>query len=259
MSSIRTCFTIPYGPAKAQQGDLYLPDKKHPPVVCLLHGGFWRMPYGRDELAPHATDLVNRGYAVWNLEYRRLGSPGAGYPGTFMDVSDGIDHLAALYKKGMDIDLSRVVVIGYSAGGHLALWAAKRNQMLKGTPQPEHVRIAAVCGLAPITDLAEAYQLNLGQGAVANLMGFPQENPTRYKVASPMELLPLEVPQLLVHGSNDKAVPVEMVRSYAEKAQKANDVVKFVEIPGMGHFEHLDIHSRSWSCVNLWLTQALDS
>jgi acetyl esterase/lipase len=113
--------------------------------VCLLHGGFWRMPYGRDEMDAIARDLAARGFAVWNLEYRRVGAPGGGWPGTLDDVGAGIDHLATLVGEGVNLDLERVAVVGHSAGGQLALWSASR-----ASPR---VRVAAAAGLAPVADL----------------------------------------------------------------------------------------------------------
>ena len=107
--------TFQYGTDASQVGDLYLPSPPRPAVVCLLHGGFWRMPYSREEMTPIAEDLVRRGFAVWNLEYRRVGAPGGGWPGTFEDVVAGIDHLATLAAEGADLDLDRIQVAGHSA------------------------------------------------------------------------------------------------------------------------------------------------
>jgi acetyl esterase/lipase len=123
-----TMHTVKYGSSDSQEGDLYLPSKQRPPVICLLHGGFWRMPYSRDEMTLIAQDLAARGFAVWNIEYRRIGALGGGWPGTFQDVTAGIDHLATFVADGVELDLNRVTVIGHSAGGHLALWSAARNR-----------------------------------------------------------------------------------------------------------------------------------
>lgn len=103
--------TFRYGPAESQVGDLHLPANPRAPVICLLHGGFWRLPYARDQMTPLAEDLVRRGYAAWNLEYRRIGETSGGWPSTVQDVYDGIDLLAKLHDHGAGIDLKRVVTV----------------------------------------------------------------------------------------------------------------------------------------------------
>lgn len=164
-----TMQTFKYGKYTDQQADLYLPATPPPPVVCLLHGVFWRMPYGRDQMSAIASDLVTHGFAVWNMEYRRLGAPQAGWPATMDDVATGIAYLADLCVGGIDVDLDRVIVIDHSAGGHLALWGAGRSHA-RNTSLPG-VRIRAVVGLAPIADLAEAYVRKVGGEAMVELLG----------------------------------------------------------------------------------------
>jgi acetyl esterase/lipase len=154
-----------YGPAPGQEGDLYLPAVPQPPVICLLHGGFWRMPHGRDQMTAIAGDLAARGFAVWNLEYRRLGQPQAGWPGTMDDVAAGIDHLARIASAGADLDLERITVVGHSAGGQLSLWVAARSHQRNLGERP--VRVRAAVGLAPIADLARAYEMKVGGEVVA--------------------------------------------------------------------------------------------
>jgi acetyl esterase/lipase len=242
---------IPYGPAVDHVGDLYLPDTSRPAVVCLLHGGFWRMPYGRDQMNAIALDLSARGFAVWNLEYRRLGTDGAGWPGTMDDVDAGIDHLAKLPAQGFDLDLDRVIVAGHSAGGHLALWAGGRGPT-------RAVRVRALAGLAPIADLDRAYARRVGGEVVAELLGgTPGEHPDRLRAASPMERLPLGVKQLILHGSDDAAVPVELSRGYARAAEAKGDRVQLIELPGTGHMEFLDPSTEAHAALCRWLSTAL--
>ena len=236
-----TVSTASYGAHPDQAGDLHLPAQRAPAVVCLLHGGFWRMPYGRDQMTAMAADLAGRGFAVWNLGYRRLGVAGGGWPGTLDDVVAGIGHLARLAVEGIDLDLTRVVVCGHSAGGHLALCAARRcgrpgvDQAHAGIP----IRMAV--GLAPLADLARAQQLDLGRGAVGEFLGGgTAAAPERVRAASPRALLPLGVPQLILHGTGDDVVPIAMSREYAAAARAAGDAVELVELPGLGHMEHLE-------------------
>jgi acetyl esterase/lipase len=235
-----------YGTAPSQQGSLYLPAGSRPhPVAVLVHGGFWWAQWDRSLMVPLALDLVGRGHAVWNLEYRRVGEPGGGWPGTLTDVAAGIDHVAAIAPaNGLHAD--RVAVIGHSAGGHLALWAAAE------------VSVRAVVALAPVADLRRAAELDLGPGAVTGLLGGgPDAEPERYDLASPIERLPLGVPQLLVHGERDRLVPIELSRSYAAAAEAAGDPVELVEQPGAGHFEPIDPAHPAWEAAAAWLAERL--
>ena len=252
--------TFRYGPTASQTGDLHLPkSSQRPPVICLLHGGFWRLPYARDQYTPIAQDLARRGYAAWNLEYRRIGEDGGSWPGLFKDVSEGIDLLAKFVDHGADLDLSRVVTVGHSAGGHLALWAGSPRRLNSGAHKPR-VKVMAAVGQAPAADLSQLYVLGLSRGVALELMGgTPEQFPERYAAASPQALLPLGIPQLVVHGSADDTVPVEMGRSYVKAARAAGDQAELVELPGTGHYEHLDPKSEAWGAVIDWLEKLLKS
>jgi acetyl esterase/lipase len=242
-----------YGESDSQMADLYLPAGTGArPVVCLLHGGFWRMPYGRDEMAAIAADLAASGYAVWNIEYRRVGASGGGWPGTLEDVAAAIDHLALLPSGETHLDLRRVAVVGHSAGGHLALCAGARRAEGRARPfAPSRVVPVAVCGLAAVTDLDKAFALDSGNGAVSSLLGgSPGEFPARYAQASPVRLLPLGVRQLL-------AVPAELARDYAQAARRAGDRVDYMELAGMGHMASLDPSSPAHAALRNWLSGAL--
>jgi acetyl esterase/lipase len=244
--------TIRYGPSVDQEADLHLPTTRRPPVVCLLHGGFWRMPHGRDQMAAIADDLVSGGLAVWNLEYRRLGTPQAGWPATMDDVAAGIDHLAQLSVAGVDLDLDRVTVVGHSAGGQLALWVAGRSR--SRSAQPPRVRVLAAVGLAPIADLAEAYDFKVGGEVVAELLGGPpSQYPKRLQAASAIEMLPLRVRQLVLHGTADDVVPIDLSRRYLRAAAAAGDAVELIELSGTGHMEYLDPRSEAHATLCRWL------
>ncbi|MGI9557901.1 MAG: alpha/beta hydrolase, partial [Solirubrobacterales bacterium] len=164
------CSVIAYGLERDQVGDLRVPsDADGPvPVAVLIHGGFWRERWERDTIEPLAIDLAARGYATWNLEYRRTAHFGGGWPGTFADIAAGIDHLSELAGEH-PLDLDRVVLVGHSAGGHLALWAVTR----RGVDGTADVRAAYVVSLAGIGDLAECARRGLGDtgNAAASLMG----------------------------------------------------------------------------------------
>ena len=248
--------TIKYGPSDSQVGDLYLPNANRPPVVCLLHGGFWRMPYGRDEFDPVARDLASRNFAVWNLEYRRLGEPEGGWPGTFQDVAAGIDHLASLVAEGIELDLGRVVVVGHSAGGHLALWSSARDHRQTPLRTPVRVRPAGAVGLAAVANLARTFSLGSGNSAVGALLGgSPSQYSARYAAVSPIAMLPLGVNQLIVHGGMDQALPVEISREYVQAARAAGDNVQFSELPRAGHMDFLDPGSDAHTTLCAWLAQ----
>ena len=245
--------TLSYGQSRDQVGDLYLPDVSSPPVICLIHGGFWRVMYGRSYIAPVASELVRRGFAVWSLEYRRVGAAGGGWPGTLEDVSAGIDHLATLTAEGIDLDLARIATVGHSAGGQLALWCARRDAFCAdGTAQ--RVRISAAVGLAPVADLVRAYELGCGNGAVAKFLGgSPDEYRERYRMSSPKEMVPLGVPQLIVHGTADEDVPIEISRRYAEAAAAAGDDISLVELPHGSHMDVVEVQGEALEILCGWL------
>ena len=244
-----------YGPHSSQRADLYVPPEpgSHP-VIVLIHGGSWQKRYGRVFTRALAGDLLRRGCAVWNIEYRRVGA-GGGWPQTFADVAAAIDHLAELEDPRLDLD--RVTLIGHSAGGHLALWAAGRHNLPTGAPSaldgPPHVRPRRVISLAGVADLADAYRRWHG-GAVRDLMGgSPEKFPERYAAGDPIRLLPLEIPALLVHGVRDETVSIEISRGYAEAARAAggSGEVELVEIEGLAgrHRAHLDPRGVAWAAV----------
>ena len=218
----------------------------------LVHGGCWLDSYGLGLMNRLAGALRDRGVAVWNIEYRRLGEAGGGYPGTFADVAAAADSLRGLARR-YPLDLSRVIAIGHSAGGHLALWEAGRARLPPGSvlrggdPLP----VAGIVTLAGIDDLA-AYAANGpacgGAATIARLVGAARDNP--YADTSPRELLPLGVPQLIVSGSEDGIVPAEFGRLYAATARAAGDRATAVTLPGADHFALIDPASAAWR--QLW-------
>jgi acetyl esterase/lipase len=245
-----------YGPHRSQRADLYLPHGAGPhPVIVSIHGGSWQSRYGKLVMRGLVGDLVRRGWAVWNVEYRRIGD-GGGWPHTFSDVAAAIDHLREL--DGEPLDLDRVTFLGHSAGGHLALWAATRERLPDGAPGAgPAVLPTRVIGQAPVCDLGGAYVLWRG-GAVRQLMGgSPEESPDRYDVGDPMRLVPPTMPALIVHGTVDETVSVKLSRGYVERARAAGGEVELVEIAGEagGHRAHIDPRGQAWTAVTRWLGQ----
>ena len=200
-------------------------------------------------MAPLTADLSGRGYGTWNLEYRGVGSSGGGWPETAKDVAAGIDHLAVISAE-YGLDLDKVIVIGHSAGGQLALWPAARDHMPEGAPGRDPVvRPAAVVSLSGVNDLESADQNNLGAGAVERFLGRNVDRNALYLESSPAALLPLGIPVLLVHGDEDGNVPISQSNDYASKAREAGEVVEVLTIPGGDHFVVIDPSSDAWTDV----------
>lgn len=239
-----------YGEDPSQFGELHLPDGPGPfPVVVVVHGGFWRAAYDLSLGTPLAVDLAGRGYAAWNLEYRRVGD-GGGWPTTFEDVAAGIDRLASLVADGSPLDLTRVVALGHSAGGHLAAWAAARPGLPTGSPGAgPAVSLTGVVAQAGVLDLRLAAEHGLGADATQEFLGGgPDDVPDRYAVASPVQRLPLGVPVICVHGEADTNVPPSQSRSYVEAATAAGDDAELRTVAG-DHFVLIDVGSAAWQTV----------
>lgn len=238
-----------YGPHRSQRADLYLPRRSGPhPVMVLIHGGSWQVRYGKIVMRGLAGDLMRRGWAVWNIEYRRVGD-GGGWPMTFEDVAAAIDHLATVDAP---VDLGRVSILGHSAGGHLALWAAGRTKLPSGAPgTPSPIPVRRVISQAGVCDLAEGYR-RVPEGAVKSLMGGgPEQLPERYSIADPMAHVPLGVPVLLVHGAQDETVSIDLSRNYERAERAAGGTVELVEIEGEAgrHRAHIDPRGEAWAAV----------
>jgi acetyl esterase/lipase len=242
---------IKYGDSRSQVAELLLPDEFGPyPVVVIIHGGWWQPGWDRRFLRDLARDIVRHGYATWNLEYRLVGEDGGGFPGTFEDVAAGIDKLADA-APDFNLDLSRVIFLGHSAGGQLALWAGSRGGFESGfvgaSPKVEPTSVVA---LAAVCDLVTAAEQNLGNGAVQNLLGGePLEVPLTYATASPVMLDPGPARHLLVHSVMDETVPIEQSRRYAEVVRQNGGHVELVELPAGDHFVVIDKDSDSWRAV----------
>jgi acetyl esterase/lipase len=206
--------TVAYGPGPDHVGDLRVPPDSRGTAV-LLHGGFWYAPWHRDLMDGIAVDLARKGWTTWNVEYRRLGA-GGGWPQTGEDVLAAIDHVT-----GAD----QVMLVGHSAGGQLALWAAAERT------------VDAVVALAPVADLGLAVRQRLGGGAAVKLLG--RHDPA---AASPIERLPVTGRVLLAHARDDSVVPVEHSRRYAAAARRAGANVDLLELAAADHMSVIDAH-----------------
>jgi acetyl esterase/lipase len=245
---------IAYGPAPSQVVELFLPKGKGPhPVVVLLHGGCWLKEFeGLPQTSGVAADLAKRGLAVWNVEYRRLGEPGAGYPGTFLDVAAAVDRIRTEAKR-YDLDPGRVVAAGHSAGGHLALWAAARHRLSKTSPlyAADPLPILAVVSLAGVGDLKaqeEALPLACGKDTIRDLLSM-QTRSEPFADTSPGELLPTGVKVVMIHGVYDHVLPPYSGLDYVRKVRAAGDAAEVMAIPDAGHFDLVIPTTPAWKVV----------
>ncbi|MBC7929528.1 MAG: alpha/beta hydrolase [Rubrivivax sp.] len=239
-----------YGSDPLQFGELRLPEGKgRHPVAIIIHGGCWYSEYDLKHVAAFAETLTELGIAAWVIEYRRIGDVGGGWPGTFNDVAKGVDFLRTLAKP-YRLDLARVIMVGHSAGGQLALWLASRNTSSRGMPahSVRPLRLRGVVSLAGITDL-QKFEPRCGGAAGKLLGGSPSEVPDRYSQTSPIKLLSTLVPQRLIHGARDAIVPVELAREYEAALKKRGGNVKLTVVEEAGHFELIAPESAAWPAV----------
>lgn len=243
---------VAYGSDPNQYGELRLPDIAGPqPVAIVVHGGCWLADYDLGYVAPLAQALTDSGLATWSIEYRRVGDEGGGWPGTFVDVGAAADYLGVLAREE-PLDLDRVVVVGHSAGGHLALWLAGRarlpvgDQLRGARPLP----LAGVVSLAGIADLARfAAPDGCGEAVPELVGGVPANVPDRLRRTSPIDMIPLGVRQILIAGDLDELVPASQARRYHEKARGLGDDVELLTLPEAGHFELVDPANEAFGVV----------
>ena len=248
-----------YGPASAQFGELRLPEGAAPhPVAVVMHGGCWVSLYADLHNADALTDaLRDEGIATWNVEYRCVDQEGGGWPGTFLDAGQATDHLRTL-AADHDLDLDRVITLGHSAGGHLALWTAARHRLpgesplWTGDPLPLRgtVILAGPGDLKRFTPHADA---ECRQGVVAELLGEPgvssEQAEERHRCGSPVELLPIGLRQVMISAEHDWVVPPDLGAAYTEEARRAGDEIEHLVIPGAGHHEFMVPGSVTWPAV----------
>ncbi len=256
--------TVSYGADAYQKVDVWVPKGagKHP-VVLMVHGGCWQTSIADRTLMNWiADDLRGRGIAVWNIDYRGVDRPGGGYPGTFADASAAADALAANAAR-YNLDTSRIIAVGHSAGGHLALWLAGRAKLPKTsllrTAKP--LKIAHVVSLGGLPDLeatAASPDNGCGTDVVAQLTGpTTATHADVFADTSVPRLLPIGVPQDLVNGENDRIIPMRLGTGYAEQATKAGDKVALHRIPATGHVELIAPESAAWAKARSLIEAAL--
>jgi len=252
---------IAYGPDPLQVADVWRPDGKGPfPTVLMIHGGCWRSNLANFHVMDYAAeDLRKRGIAVWNIEYRGVDRPGGGYPGTFQDVNAAADALVAR-AKDFNLRTRRIVVLGHSAGGQLALWLASREKLAPSSPLHDgrHLDIAWAVSLGGLPDLADA-GVGCGDKTVSQLLaGSP--NADRLSDTSPARLLPSSIPRMLIHGALDTTAPPTQGKAYVAKARAKHDIRAWTyAIPGDGHVEEITPGSRTWGAVTLGLDSVFHS
>jgi acetyl esterase/lipase len=218
------------------------------PVVIAIHGGCWRARYDMGQLSPLCAALTREGFAVWSLEYRRVGN-GGGWPTTFHDIGAGADRLREVAETH-NLDLTRAV--GHSVGGQLALWLGARHGFGPdhALHQPNPLRLRGIVACAAIIDLADTFEFNICTGNAANLLGgMPHEVPGRYVAASPSQLLPLRTPMRLICGRHDDTVPPAHTEVFYRRAKAFGDDVSWTLLDDSGHYEMAAPGSVAWPAV----------
>jgi acetyl esterase/lipase len=231
---------LPYGADPNQFIDVRIPHAKPPhPVVFFVHGGYWRARYSLTYAGHLCEALKKAGFVTWNVEYRRVGNPGGGWPGSFEDIRSAYRMMiASPQPKGPSsaVDLNRVVVAGHSAGGQMALCLAAHERS-----------VTRAISLAGVLDLRRGWELHLSNDAVVEFLGgSPNEVPEHYREASPAELPIPQARQQIIHGTADDSVPYEISQRYSERKKKNGEHVELLTLPETGHFEIVDPESRIW-------------
>ena len=253
---------ISYGDHPSQWIDLSLPDEAAGtfPVVIFIHGDFWQDQQTADQGEPLISDLVANSVAAVNVEYRRSGrskaNGGGGWPATFLDVAAAIDALAG----HSELDLDRVVALGHSGGGQLAVWAAARPGLPAGAPGADPtVRLSGYVSLAGVLDLIAAAQDRVADGAIPRFLGGePNKQPQGYELGSPINRLPIGVPGICLHGTKDNSVPYEQTQTFVAAATRAGDQCRSITLTGAGHFDYLDVTSAAWAATRSVALSLLD-
>jgi acetyl esterase/lipase len=254
---------LAYGSAPSQFVELFKPAGAGPhPVVVLLHGGCWTVHFGGiEQMRNMATSLAAEGIAVWSIEYRRYDEAGGGYPGMYQDVATAVDLLRQ-EAQASQLDLSRVVAVGHSAGGHLAQWAVSRHKLPSWSPAwvADPLSIPAVISLGGLADLRNEADLikRTCERDTAQIAGAPSAaRPDVFADTSPAEMLPAGVRTVLIHGEHDDISPTVTGENYARRARAAGDEAEVVVLPGGSHYDEVSSDSPAWGIVGAHIRRAL--
>ncbi len=253
---------IPYGADPSQFGDLWLPGHKHngrpAPVIVFFHGGWWKAEYDLGYAGELCNAFRHEGFACWSVEYRRVGDIGGGWPGTFQDAAAGFDYLSVLAKT-YPLDLTRVLTMGHSAGGHLAFWTAGRHHIERGSeaqhaapqiPLRGTVALAGAVDLRLTIELAGHGTFAHDRGEVFRLMGSsPAAFPERYRAGNPGDLLPFQAPQVLIQGMQDDQIPPDLPSRWASLSHRVGSTATVTMLSGADHFDVVDPASLAWPVV----------
>lgn len=252
---------IYYGRHPLQFGDLRIPSKiDHglAPLVIVIHGGQWESSYSLDGMSWLAEKLTSKAIATWNIEFRRLNNPGGGFPGTFQDVADAVDFVRTI-AKSHPIDLDRVVILGHSSGGHLGAWAAARANMSRDSPlrSDNPFKVRGIVDIAGVLDLEHAYRA--GRSDVLNILGAGDEKALASKsiYASPINLLPMGLPQRLIIGDRDDVWRIESHKRYRQKATSLGEDVQLTIVKGANHFDMLNGSRFMWKTISGAIVEVL--
>lgn len=242
---------LAYGSNEFQFGELRLPKTagKHP-VAIVIHGGCWMSQFGLGYMGHLSAALTEAGFATWNIEYRRVGNAGGGWPGTFEDAAKATDYLREIADKH-SLDLDQVIAVGHSAGGHLALLLGARAKFKKDNPlySPNPLRLKGVVSLAGITDLRRSGTA-CDKEVIQFTGGEAKDKAAIYDQASPIALVPLGIKQKIVQGEADTIIPPAMATDYIEAAKRKQDSdVELISLKDADHFHIVDPKSAAWAAV----------
>jgi acetyl esterase/lipase len=246
---------ISYGEDEFQFAELRLPEGEGPfPVVVFIHGGCWLSEFDLSMAANLSGALASAGIASWTPEYRRIGNPGGGWPGTLEDLSSSVEYLREIASPH-NLDLSRIVLMGHSAGGHLVLWYAARKNLADTSQfyKADALDVQGIVSLAGITDIVkyrDNYDTQDCNTAVPGILGGePKDVPERVAQINPVDLVPLAVPVRMIHGAADSIVPLAQSTDFMMKARAAGDDVRTIVVDGAGHFDLIAPFSVAWTMV----------